>query len=41
MYINEINKLHVSKKMKNQNCSKKTEQAIVVRSKYGDKATML
>ena len=33
MYITEINKLHVSKKMKKQNCIKKTEYDRVVRSK--------
>ena len=41
MYIIEINKLHVSKKMKKQNCIKRAEFARVVRSKYGDKSTML
>ena len=33
MNIIEINKLHVSKKMKKQNCIKKTEYASVVRLK--------
>ena len=41
MYIIEINKLYVSKKIKKQKCIKKTEYARVVRSKYGDKSTML
>ena len=35
MYVIEINKLHVSKKMK------KTEHDRVVRSKYGYKSAML
>ena len=41
MYVIEINKLHVSKKMKKQNCIKKTKHDRVVRSKYGYKSAML
>ena len=41
MYVFEINKLHVSKKMKEQNCIIKTERDSVVRSKYGYKSAML
>ena len=41
MYVIEINKLHVSKKMKKQNCIKRIEHDRVVRSKYGYKSTML
>ena len=41
MYITEINKLHVSKKIEKQNCIKKTEYDRVVRLKYGYKSAML
>ena len=41
MYVIEINKLHVSKKMKKQNFIEKTEHDRVVRSKYGSKSAML
>ena len=41
MYVIEINKLHVNKKMKKQNCIEKTEHDRVVRSKYGYKSAML
>ena len=41
MYVNNINKLHVSKKLKKQNSIEKTEYDTVVRSKYGYKSAML
>ena len=41
MYVIEINKLHVSKKLKKQNGIEKTEHDRVVRSKYGYKSAML
>ena len=41
MYIIEIYKLHVSKKLKKQNCIEKTEHDKVVRSKFGYKSSML
>ena len=41
MYVIEINKLHVSKRLKKQKCIKKTEYDTVVSSKYGYKSAML